>query len=196
MSQRVWRMQARQGDLDAACASYTEALGLDAPYGRHLLLANRSGARLQLGDSQGALQDANAATECGPPSFHTAVIRQVLSFRPGIWHLPLWLNAHDLPDLVCDASLAHIEVQGQHAGNVCCNVVHRWRHTRPCRIMQQQQRPYTEAGAEMQTSPRRRTTRVCASSLKGWSLRLLGCGNKAVLTPPTNQTELGVGLVI
>jgi hypothetical protein len=71
-------MQARQGDLDAACASYTEALGLDTPYGRHLLLANRSGARLQLGDSRGALQDADAAAECGPPSFHTAIIRQVL----------------------------------------------------------------------------------------------------------------------
>lgn len=47
------------------------------PHGRHLLLANRSGARLQLGDTRGALSDADAAAECGPPSFHTAAIRQV-----------------------------------------------------------------------------------------------------------------------
>ena len=84
-------MQARQGDLDAACASYTEALGLDAPYGRPLLLANRSGARLQLGDSRGALQDANAAVECGPPSFHTAVIRQVLSVCLDVRRQVAWL---------------------------------------------------------------------------------------------------------
>jgi hypothetical protein len=54
-----------------------QALELDAPNGRHLLYANRSGARLQLGDKLGAAEDAAAAAECGPPSFTTAYIRQV-----------------------------------------------------------------------------------------------------------------------
>ena len=95
----MWRMQARQGDLDAACASYTEALGLDTPYGRHLLLANRSGARLQLSNSRGALQDAAAAAECGPPSFHTAVIRQVLSFCLDVRRPSAWVT-YDVPYLI------------------------------------------------------------------------------------------------
>ncbi len=47
--------------------------------GRHLLLSNRSGARLALGDYQGALEDATAAVECGPPDFTTGYIRQVMS---------------------------------------------------------------------------------------------------------------------
>ncbi len=71
-------LQAREGDWQAACASYSEALDLGVSHGRHLLLANRSGARLQLGDRGGALRDADAAVACAPPDFHTAVIRQVI----------------------------------------------------------------------------------------------------------------------
>lgn len=41
----------------------------------HLLLSNRSGVRLELGDAAGALEDANAAAECAPAGFTTAAIR-------------------------------------------------------------------------------------------------------------------------
>jgi tetratricopeptide (TPR) repeat protein len=68
---------ARSGDLKRACALYTVGLELDPPGGRHLLLSNRSGVRLELGDAEGALEDATAATECAPPGFTTAAIRQV-----------------------------------------------------------------------------------------------------------------------
>jgi hypothetical protein len=51
-------------------------LWLQACTGRHLLLSNRSGVRLELGDAEGALQDASAAAACAPPDFTTAVIRQ------------------------------------------------------------------------------------------------------------------------
>ena len=45
------------------------------PACRHLLLSNRSGVRLELGDAAGALEDANAAAECAPAGFTTAAIR-------------------------------------------------------------------------------------------------------------------------
>lgn len=45
--------------------------------GIHLLYANRSGARLTLGDVEGAKEDADRAANSGPPSFTTAYIRQV-----------------------------------------------------------------------------------------------------------------------
>jgi hypothetical protein len=62
-------------------ASAAQGLELEPPSGRHFLLANRAGARLALGDKVAALQDANAAAACGPPSFTTAYIRQVRGFR-------------------------------------------------------------------------------------------------------------------
>ncbi|EFN56786.1 hypothetical protein CHLNCDRAFT_59647 [Chlorella variabilis] len=68
---------ARGGDLQRAAQLYTRGIELQAPAGRHLLLSNRSGVRLELGDAEGALQDANAAAECAPPDFTTATIRQV-----------------------------------------------------------------------------------------------------------------------
>jgi hypothetical protein len=46
-----------------------------------MLLSNRSGARRSLGDSVGALEDANAAAELAPPGFHTAYVRQVRVLR-------------------------------------------------------------------------------------------------------------------
>ena len=42
-----------------------------------MLLSNRSGALLTLGDKSGALEDANAAASLAPPGFHTAYVRQV-----------------------------------------------------------------------------------------------------------------------
>lgn len=36
-----------------------------------------SGVRLELGDAEGALEDASAAADCAPPGFTTAAIRQV-----------------------------------------------------------------------------------------------------------------------
>ncbi len=60
-----------------------QALELGVPNGRHLLYANRAGARLQLGDKRGAADDAATAAECGPPSFTTAYIRQARSGTSG-----------------------------------------------------------------------------------------------------------------
>lgn len=71
---------ARDGNLQGAVDCYTEALELGLASGRHLLYANRAGARLSLGDKQGALEDANSAASCGPPSFTTAYIRQVEAY--------------------------------------------------------------------------------------------------------------------
>ena len=50
---------------------------MQPPSGAHLLLSNRSGVRLEAGDAEGALADANAAVECAPASFTTAAVRQV-----------------------------------------------------------------------------------------------------------------------
>lgn len=67
---------ARSGDLLRAVELYTQALDLGAPSGRHLLLSNRSGALLALGDAPGALRDADAAVAGAPASFTTAAVRQ------------------------------------------------------------------------------------------------------------------------
>ena len=42
-----------------------------------MLYANRSGVRLTLGNSEGALEDANAALKLAPSTFTTAHIRKV-----------------------------------------------------------------------------------------------------------------------
>jgi tetratricopeptide (TPR) repeat protein len=68
---------ARRGDLQGADELYSRGIELAAPTGRHMLLSNRSGVRLEMGDAAGALDDANAAAECCPPDFTTAAIRQV-----------------------------------------------------------------------------------------------------------------------
>ncbi|KAL4429988.1 hypothetical protein ABPG77_004358 [Micractinium sp. CCAP 211/92] len=68
---------ARGGQLARAERLYTQALELRPPAGRHLLLSNRSGVKLEMGDAEGALADANAAAQCAPASFTTAAIRQV-----------------------------------------------------------------------------------------------------------------------
>ena len=70
------------------------------PNGRHLLYANRAGARLQLGDKRGAADDAATAAECGPPSFTTAYIRQARYVSGGPWLLArlatccMWCRVH------------------------------------------------------------------------------------------------------
>lgn len=50
---------------------------LQAPTGRHMLLSNRSGVRLELGDAEGALEDAAAAAALAPPDCSTTTIRCV-----------------------------------------------------------------------------------------------------------------------
>jgi hypothetical protein len=55
-----------------------------------MLLSNRSGARLALGDAHGAAQDADAAASLAPPGFHTAYVRQVRLFSGLGLHLILW----------------------------------------------------------------------------------------------------------
>lgn len=69
--------EARGGDLKAAEAAYSKALDLNIPTGKHLLLANRSGVRLSLGNADGALTDAQAAVSLAPSGFTTAHIRLV-----------------------------------------------------------------------------------------------------------------------
>ena len=68
--------EARGGDLQAAERAYSKGIDLGLSRGKHLLHANRSGVRLTLGDAQGALEDAQAAAQLGPPTFSTAYIRQ------------------------------------------------------------------------------------------------------------------------
>lgn len=68
---------ARSGRLNLAVDLYTQALQLHPPHGMHLLYANRSGARLSMGDSEGAVEDAEAALRCAPADFSTAVVRLV-----------------------------------------------------------------------------------------------------------------------
>ncbi|PSC75352.1 tetratricopeptide repeat 1 [Micractinium conductrix] len=68
---------AVRGRLAQAAELYSRGLALEPPTGRHLLLSNRSGVRLELGDAEGALEDASAAAACCPPGFTTAAIRQV-----------------------------------------------------------------------------------------------------------------------
>jgi hypothetical protein len=56
-----------RGDAAAALVEYTTVLEeVNPPRHRHLVLANRSAARLKLGDAQGALDDALAAQACAP----------------------------------------------------------------------------------------------------------------------------------
>lgn len=68
---------ARDGRLDQAIELYTKAISLQPAHGMHLLLANRSGARLTKHDTQGAVDDAYAALEMAPVTFSTAVVRLV-----------------------------------------------------------------------------------------------------------------------
>ena len=65
------------GDAPRALAVYSECLGRFPGRTPHLLLANRSAARLRLGDAPGALADAAAAAAAAPS-----------------WHKP-WLRAAD-----------------------------------------------------------------------------------------------------
>ena len=67
---------AMNNDFPRALQLYTEAIDLHPAFGRHLLLANRSAARLASGDANAALEDANAAVECCPNEFSKAWIRQ------------------------------------------------------------------------------------------------------------------------
>ncbi|BDA51101.1 probable protein STIP1 homolog at C-terminar half [Coccomyxa sp. Obi] len=69
--------EARGGDLRRAVELYTQGIELRPPSGLHMLLSNRSGALLTLGDKSGALADANSAAMLAPPGFHTAYVRQV-----------------------------------------------------------------------------------------------------------------------
>jgi hypothetical protein len=67
---------AAAGRPERAAELYTEALALGAPGTRHLLLANRSGARLAGGDAAGAAEDASAAVAAAPAEFTAAAVRR------------------------------------------------------------------------------------------------------------------------
>ena len=68
--------EARSGNLARALELYTAGLEAGPQRGRHLLLANRAGARLALGDAAGAAADADEAAALAPPGFTTCYIRQ------------------------------------------------------------------------------------------------------------------------
>lgn len=68
---------ARRGDLHGAVEHFDKGLEAAPPWGQHLLLSNRSGVKLALGDAEGALQDALNAAHCAPSTFSTAAVRQV-----------------------------------------------------------------------------------------------------------------------
>ena len=60
----------------SASSSPSSSAASPAPEGaRHLLLSNRSGVRLALGDARGALSDAEAAAAEGPGKWATALVR-------------------------------------------------------------------------------------------------------------------------
>lgn len=75
--------EARSGNLEKAARLYTSALELHPPYGRHLLLSNRSGVLLSLGRAEEAARDADEAAEIAPEGFRNAFVRQVVSY-PGL----------------------------------------------------------------------------------------------------------------
>jgi hypothetical protein len=61
-----------RGDAATAVALYTQALEeVKPPRGVHLLLGNRSAAKLRMGDKQGALDDALAAQAAMPAGLET-----------------------------------------------------------------------------------------------------------------------------
>ena len=66
---------AHNEDLQLAIQLYTEALLLGPRHGKHLLLSNRSAARLASGDVHAAVDDAREATGCCPDDFTTAAVR-------------------------------------------------------------------------------------------------------------------------
>lgn len=68
---------ARGGNLEEAARLYTEALEQDPPYGKHMLLSNRSGVLLSLGRAEQAARDADESAAHAPPGFRNALIRQV-----------------------------------------------------------------------------------------------------------------------
>ena len=72
--------EARSGNLARAVELYTAGLEASAQRGRHLLLANRAGARLALGDAAGAAADADEAAALAPPGFTTCYVRQARVF--------------------------------------------------------------------------------------------------------------------
>jgi (2Fe-2S) ferredoxin len=67
---------AERGKLAQAEALYTQALGVGAPRGDHLLLANRSSVRLQQGNTAGALEDALAAQAGRPADWTRGLVRE------------------------------------------------------------------------------------------------------------------------
>ena len=66
---------ARDNKLDRAIELYSQGIALEPHHGLHLLLANRSVARLSSGQAEKALEDAVAAVECCPPEFTTSGVR-------------------------------------------------------------------------------------------------------------------------
>jgi len=68
---------AQEGDLQGAISKYSEGIALQPAHGLHLLLCNRSAARLQLGLMAEALQDALEAHSLGPRTYANGWIRVI-----------------------------------------------------------------------------------------------------------------------
>lgn len=68
--------EAMDGNYENAIKLYSQGLEMAGTGpSRHLLLANRSGARLASKDVCGAIEDAALAVEVSPPEFTTAAVR-------------------------------------------------------------------------------------------------------------------------
>lgn len=103
---------ALDGHLQRAIQMYSEALTLNPPHGRHLILANRSAAQLASGSAAEALDDARAAVSCSPPDFTTAAVRladalfalgrhedALIALQAGGQQCPSWLKTQEYREL-------------------------------------------------------------------------------------------------
>eukprot|EP01026_Neomeris_dumetosa_P000874 TRINITY_DN10203_c0_g1_i5.p1 TRINITY_DN10203_c0_g1~~TRINITY_DN10203_c0_g1_i5.p1 ORF type:complete len:227 (-),score=25.24 TRINITY_DN10203_c0_g1_i5:22-702(-) len=68
---------AYDGDFKSAIKLYTQAIKLNPESGLHILYSNRSAAKLQSGDKEGAIQDAQLAVQAAPKDWETAHIRLI-----------------------------------------------------------------------------------------------------------------------
>eukprot|EP01025_Chloroclados_australasicus_P018887 TRINITY_DN20081_c0_g1_i4.p1 TRINITY_DN20081_c0_g1~~TRINITY_DN20081_c0_g1_i4.p1 ORF type:complete len:275 (-),score=17.12 TRINITY_DN20081_c0_g1_i4:332-1054(-) len=68
---------AYDNQFEKAIQLYTEAISLKPEYGLHILYSNRSAAKLQFGDINGAVQDAQLAVQSSPKDWDTAHIRLI-----------------------------------------------------------------------------------------------------------------------
>ncbi|KAF7019520.1 hypothetical protein CFC21_032686 [Triticum aestivum] len=75
-----------EGDAAQAEALFTESIAMDAPGGLHLAYGGRCKARLAIGDTAGALADADEATRIAPKFPQCHLLRGDALFAMGEYH--------------------------------------------------------------------------------------------------------------